>query len=113
MSCSPDSKNSNQDTQSLDRTFKEEIRPCFSHRKSAIVNPTGGNYMAKKNRMKNAAVKIGSAAGSIDGAAHKAIHKAAAAAHVARQELTEVSKQVEALKKQLKKSSKRLQNALR
>lgn len=97
----------------MDRTLKEEIRPCFSHGKSAIVHTTEENHMAKKNSMRNAAVKIGAAAGSMDGAAHKAIHKAAAAAHVAKRELVEVGKQVEALKKQLKKSSKRLQSALK
>jgi len=69
--------------------------------------------MAKKNKLKDAAVKIGSTAGMVDGTAHKAARKAAAAVRVAKLELIEVSKQVEVLKKQLKKSSKRLQSALK
>jgi hypothetical protein len=69
--------------------------------------------MAKKNKLRDAAAKIGSAVGRVDVTAHKAARKAAAAAHVAKLELIEVSKQVEALKKQLKKSSKRLQSALK
>jgi multidrug resistance efflux pump len=69
--------------------------------------------MAKKNRFKDAAVKIGSAVGRIDGTAHKAAYRAAKAAHVAKLELIELSKQVEALKKQLEKSTKHLRNALK
>ena len=62
--------------------------------------------MAKKNKLENAAVKIGSAAGRVDGKAHKAVH-------VARQELVELSKQVDALKKQLVESTKKLKEALK
>ena len=62
--------------------------------------------MAKKNKLKEAAVKIGSAVGKADGRAHKAVR-------VAKQELTELSKQVNALKKQLEKSSKKLKSALK
>jgi hypothetical protein len=62
--------------------------------------------MAKKNKLKDAAVKIGSAVGRADGRAHKAVR-------VARQEMTELSKQVNALKKQLEKSSKKLKSALK
>lgn len=62
--------------------------------------------MAKKNKLKDAAVKIGSMAGRADGKAHKAVS-------VAKQELIELEKQVDALKKQLKKSSKNLKAALR
>ena len=69
--------------------------------------------MANKNRLKDAAVKIGSAAGRVDGTAHKAAYKAAKAAHVAKVELIELSKQVAALKKQLEKSTSRLKNALK
>ena len=69
--------------------------------------------MATKNRLRDAAVTIGSAVGKADGTAHKAVHKAAKAAHVARLELNEVSKQVDALKKQLMKSTKRLKSALK
>jgi multidrug resistance efflux pump len=73
---------------------------------------SGGDDMAK-NRLRNAAVKIGSAVGRIDGAAHKAALRAAKAAHVARQELIDLEKQVDALKKQLQKSTKRLRSALK
>jgi hypothetical protein len=66
-----------------------------------------------KNKLRDAAVKIGSAVGKFDGTAHKAARKAAEAARVARVELIELSKQVDALKKQLKKSSQRLQSALK
>ncbi len=66
-----------------------------------------------KNRLRNAAVRIGSAVGRVDGRAHKAATKAAKAAHVAKLELIELSKQVDALKKQLEKSTKHLKNALR
>ncbi len=69
--------------------------------------------MAKKNKLRDAAVTIGSAVGKADVAAHKAAHKAAKAAHVARLELIQLSKQVDALKKQLMKSSKRLKRALK
>ena len=69
--------------------------------------------MAKKNRLKDVAVKIGSAVGRVDGTAHKAAYKAAKAAHVAKLELIELSKQVEALKKQLEKSTNNLKKALK
>jgi hypothetical protein len=69
--------------------------------------------MAKKNKLKDAAVKIGSAVGKAEGRAHQAAQKAAKAVDVAKLELIEVTKQVEALKKQLTKSSKRLQSALK
>jgi hypothetical protein len=69
--------------------------------------------MAKKNRLRDAAVKIGSAVGKVDGTAHRAALKAAKAAHVARQELNDLTKQVDALKKQLSKSTQRLKSALK
>lgn len=69
--------------------------------------------MATKNKLRDAAVTIGSAVGRADGTAHKAVHKAAKAAHVAKLELIELSKQVDALKKQLKKSTTRLKSALK
>ena len=62
--------------------------------------------MAKENKLKDAAVRVGSAVGRVDGRVHKA-------AHVAMQELDELTKQVDALKKQLAISSKRLQDALK
>ena len=69
--------------------------------------------MATKNKLKDAAVRIGSAVGKADASAHRAANKAAKAAHVARLELIELSKHVDALKKQLKKSTKRLKSALK
>jgi hypothetical protein len=69
--------------------------------------------MAKNNKLRDAAVSIGSAVGKADGTAHRAVHKAAKAAHVAKLELVALSKQVDSLKKQLKKSTKRLQSALK
>ena len=62
--------------------------------------------MAKKNKLRDVAVKIGSAVGSMDGRAHKA-------AAVAMEELDELSKQVDALKKQIKKSTQNLKSALK
>jgi len=69
--------------------------------------------MAMNNKLKDAAVKIGSAVGRMDGTAHKAARKTAEAMEEARRELHHMTKQVESLKKQLAKSSKRLRNALR
>lgn len=69
--------------------------------------------MASKNKLKNAAEKIGRTIGRIDGTAHKAARKAATAMEVAKSELDEVAKQVNALKKQLEKSSRKLQAALK
>jgi prefoldin subunit 5 len=62
--------------------------------------------MAKKNKLRDAAVEIGSAVGRVDGTAHKAVR-------VAKQEIDELTKQVDALKKQLKKSAEKLKSALR
>jgi hypothetical protein len=60
----------------------------------------------EKNKLREVAVKIGSAAGRIDGKTHKA-------AHVAMQELDQLTKQVDALKNQLKRSTQNLKSALR
>ena len=62
--------------------------------------------MSKKNKLKDAAVKIGSAVGKADGTAHKAVR-------VAKEEFAELEKQVDALKKQLKKSTQNLKSALK
>src|ERR1700730_13666128 len=65
------------------------IRSCQWSRQSAIVNqnclPDWRDNMAKKNKLKDAAVKIGSAVGRADGTAHKAVR-------VAKQELAELTK---------------------
>lgn len=62
--------------------------------------------MARGNRLKDTAVKIGSAVGKADGRAHKA-------AKVAKEELAELTRQVDALKKQLKISTDKLKSALK
>jgi hypothetical protein len=89
------------------------IRYCKACGESAIVTVPGGDEMATKNKLRDAAVTIGSAVGKADGTAHRAVSKAAKAAHVAKQELNALSKQVDALKKQLNKSTQRLKSALK
>jgi prefoldin subunit 5 len=64
--------------------------------------------MPRTNKLKKAAVTIGSAMGRADRTAHK-IKKAGV---VARQELDDLTKQIEALKRQLQKTTKRLKKAL-
>ena len=61
--------------------------------------------MAKKNGLRDAAVRVGFAVGRADVKAHKAVK----AAHV---ELIALTKQVDALKRQLTQSAKRLKTAL-
>ena len=62
--------------------------------------------MARKNGIRDAAVRVGSAVGKVDAKAHKAVK----AAHV---ELVAITKQVDALKRQLTQSTKRLKTALK
>jgi len=64
--------------------------------------------MAKKDRLKEVSVKIGTAMGKADKQARK-FKKAGA---VAKKELQAISKQIDELKKQLHKTTKRLKNAL-
>jgi seryl-tRNA synthetase len=64
--------------------------------------------MAKKDRLKEVSVKIGTAMGKADKQAHK-FKKAGA---VAKEELHAISKQIDELKKQLHKTTKRLKHAL-
>jgi hypothetical protein len=100
-------------------TFKPDrlkpilLHPCIGHGLSAIVTSSGGDFMAAKNKLKDAAVRIGGAMGKADGVAHKAVREAAEAADIAKEELAELSKQVKQLKKQLKKSTKRLKSAFK
>jgi hypothetical protein len=61
-----------------------------------------------KNRLKKAAMRIGSAIGKAD----RTAHKVARAGVMAKGELEDISKQVDALKKQLVKTTKRLKKAL-
>jgi hypothetical protein len=64
--------------------------------------------MAKKNRLTNAAMKIGAAMGKAD----RTAHKVARAGVLAKGELEDISKQIDALKRQLLKTTKRLKKAL-
>jgi hypothetical protein len=86
---------------------------CNPPQKPAMLFGIGGETMAAKNRLREAAVTIGSVMGKADGTAHKAAKDAAKAAKAAKKELAELSKQVDKLKKQLKKSAKRLKKALK
>jgi hypothetical protein len=61
-----------------------------------------------KNRLKNAARKIGAAMGKAD----RTAHKVARAGVLAKSELEDISKQVDALRKQLVKTTKKLKKAL-
>jgi hypothetical protein len=65
--------------------------------------------MAKKDRLTDVSVKIGTALGKADKRARKFL----AAGDVAREDLQEISKQVEELKSQLAKTTERLKKALR
>jgi hypothetical protein len=62
--------------------------------------------LAKRNKLRTTAVKIGSTIGRVDGAAHKAARRARTAVKVAKREFVGLSKQ-------LNKSSKRLTLALK
>ena len=64
--------------------------------------------MAKKSKLTEVAVRIGTAVGKAD----RQAHKFARAGGMAKKELDEISKQVDALKKQLLKTTKRLKAAL-
>ena len=65
--------------------------------------------MAKKDRLTDVSVKIGTALGKADKRARKFL----AAGDVAKEDLREISKQVEELKSQLAKTTERLKKALR
>jgi hypothetical protein len=64
--------------------------------------------MARKDRLKSAAVKIGTVMGRAD----RKARQVAKAAETARKEIAELSKQVEKLAGEVKKASKRLKKAL-
>jgi len=64
--------------------------------------------MAKKSKLKQVAVSIGTAMGRAD----RTAHKVAKAGALAKEELADISKQVDALKRQLQKTTKRLRRAL-
>ncbi len=64
--------------------------------------------MAKKSRLTQVAVKIGTAMGRADRKAHQIVK----AGKMAKKELADISKQVDALKRQLQTTTKRLRKAL-
>ena len=64
--------------------------------------------MAKKSKLTDVAVKIGTAMGKAD----RRAHKIAKAGGMAKKELEDISKQIDDLKKQLLKTTKRLKAAL-
>ena len=68
--------------------------------------------MAKKDKMTEVSVKIGSALGKADKKAHEHAKKLAAANKAAKEELEQISKHVEALKKQLTKTTHRMKKVL-
>ena len=64
--------------------------------------------MAKKSKLTQVAVGIGSAMGRADRKAHQVVK----AGKLAKKELADISKQVDALKRQLQNATKRLKRAL-
>jgi len=64
--------------------------------------------MAKKSKLTQVAVKIGTAMGKAD----RKVQKVARAGSLAKKELDDIAKQVDALKRQLQKTAKRLKRAL-
>lgn len=68
--------------------------------------------MAKKDKLTEVSVKIGSTLGKIDKQAHAKAKKVAEAGKVAQEDLKEIRKQVDALTKQLAKTTQRLKKAL-
>jgi len=64
--------------------------------------------MAKKSKLTQVAVKIGTAMGKAD----RKVQKVARAGTLAKKELDDISKQVDALKRQLQKTARRLKRAL-
>ncbi len=64
--------------------------------------------MAKKSKLTQVAVKIGTAMGKAD----RGVQKVARAGSLAKKELDDISKQLDALKRQLQKTAKRLKRAL-
>ena len=65
--------------------------------------------MARKDKLTDVSVRIGTALGKADKRARKFL----AAGDIAKEELQEISKQVEQLRKQLTKTTERLNKALR
>lgn len=68
--------------------------------------------MAKKDKLTEVSVRIGSALGKADKQAHRQARKLAEASKISKEELREIGKQVDALKKQLAKTTQRLKKVL-
>lgn len=68
--------------------------------------------MAKKDKLTEVSMKIGTALGKADKQARLRARKVAEASVVAKEELHDIAEQVEALKQQLAKTTKRLKKAL-
>ena len=68
--------------------------------------------MAKKDKLTEVSVKIGTALGKADKQARLRARQFAEASNVTKEELQEISKQVDALKKQLAKTTQRLKKVL-
>ncbi len=64
--------------------------------------------MARKSKLTQVAVRIGTAMGKAD----RRVQKVARAGTLAKKELDDIAKQVDALKRQLQKTAKRLKRAL-
>lgn len=65
--------------------------------------------MARKSKLTQVAVKIGTAMGKAD----RTAHRVAKAGSAAKDELADIAEQIDALKRQLLKTKKRLQRALK
>ncbi len=65
--------------------------------------------MARKSKLTQVAVKIGTAMGKAD----RTAHRVAKAGSAAKDELADIAEQIDALKRQLPKTKKRLQRALK
>jgi hypothetical protein len=65
--------------------------------------------MARKDKLTEVAVKIGTAVGRAD----RTARRVASAGSAAKEELADIAKQIDALTKQLMKTKKRLQKALK
>jgi predicted transcriptional regulator len=64
--------------------------------------------MAKKDKLTEVSVKVGTALGKVN----KRARKVASAGVVAKEELKDIAREIESLKKQLTKTSDRLRKAL-
>ena len=73
-----------------------------------MAAPQSEDTMAKKSKLTQVAVKIGTAMGRAD----RKAHQIANAGVLAKKELADISRQVDALKRQLQKTTKRLKRAL-